>query len=105
VKAVTYFCDCIEIYKLKIWNRIPEDKRGNYFRNHLLRTVFQDLQMKGPIFTKEIHLTCLLWVCFVQLNSFEELFVAVKENKNHSLRIQLRVKADEFGILRCYGRY
>jgi len=29
--------------KLKIWNKIPEKKRVNYFKNHLLKTVFCDL--------------------------------------------------------------
>ena len=61
--------------------------------------------MGGPIASKEIHLTCLLWVRFVQLSSFTELFSALKKNKNHSLKNQLGVKVDEFGTLRCYSRY
>ena len=63
------------------------------------------LQMEGPITSKEIYLTCLLWVWFIQSSSFKDLFSALKENKNHSLKNQLRIRVDEFGILRCYGRY
>jgi len=61
--------------------------------------------MEGPITSKEIYLTCLLWVWFIQSSSFKDLFSALKENKNHSLKNQLRIRVDEFGILRCYGRY
>ena len=61
--------------------------------------------MEGPITSKEIYLTCLLWVWFIQSSSFKELFSALMKNKNHSLKNWLGVKVDEFDILRCYGRY
>ena len=79
--------------KLKLWVRIPEERIGNYFKNHLLKAVFHGLQKKGPITSREIHLTCLLWVWFVQLCSFSDLFCALNKNKN-----QLGVKLDEFSI-------
>ena len=90
--------------KLKLWVRIPEETIGNYFKNRLLKGVFHGLQKKGPITAREIHLACLLWVWYVQLCSFSDLFCALKKNKNHSLKSQLGVKLDEFGKLRCYGR-
>ena len=36
---------CVSVFvlryiKLKIWNKVPVEKRGNCFGNHLLKTVF-----------------------------------------------------------------
>ena len=95
----------LRVIKLKLWVRIPNERIENYFKNRLLKAVFHGLQKKGPNTTREIHLPCLLWVRFVQMCSFSDLFCALKKNKNHSLKRQLGVKLDEFGILRCYGRY
>ena len=67
--------------KLKLWVRIPEERIRNYFKNRLLKAVFHGLQKKGPITTREIHLACLLWVWFVQLCSFSDLFCALKKIK------------------------
>ena len=35
--------------KLKLWIRIPEERIGNYFKNHLLKAIFHGLQKKGQL--------------------------------------------------------
>ena len=81
--------------KVKVWNNIERN-----IKDCLLVTVFQCLSDAEP---KEIQLLGLLWIRFIQQR--EEVFTALKENKKHSLIHQLGLKKDEYGVLRCYGRY
>ena len=82
--------------KVKVWNNIERN-----IKDCLLVTVFQCLSDAEPVSTKEIQ----LWIRFIQQHCYEEVFTALKENKKHSLIHQLGLKKDEYGILRCYGRY
>ena len=86
--------------KVKVWNNIERN-----IKDCLLVTVFQCLSDAEPVSTKEIQLLGLLWIRFIQQHCYEEVFTALKENKKHSLIHQLGLKKDEYGILRCYGRY
>jgi len=50
-------------------------------------------------------LATLLWVSFIQHSRYRDVYVTIQNKKRHCLQIQLGVKVDELGILRCYGRY
>ena len=41
----------------------------------------------------------------VQRYQFKDVFVAISKKRKHCLIQQLRLKVDELGILRCYGRF
>ena len=83
-----------------VWNNIERN-----IKNCLLVTVFQCLSDAEPVSPREIQLLGLLWIRFIQQHCYEEAFTALKENKKYSLIHQLGLKKDEYGILRCYGRY
>ena len=50
----------------------------------------------------DIRMAALLWVYTVKRYQFKDVFVAISKKRKHCL-IQLGLKVDERGILRCYG--
>ena len=53
----------------------------------------------------EIKLLAVLWVYTIQHHYYKDIFLALKKNKRHCLQKQLGLQEDEYGILRCHGRY
>ena len=53
----------------------------------------------------EIKLVSLLWIYTIQCYHYRDVFIALKNNKRNCLQKQLGFQEDEFGILRCHGRY
>ena len=67
----------LRLLKKKVWNKLDE----------------------------EIKLVSLLWIYTIQCHHYRDVFIALKNNKRNCLQKQLGLQEDEFGILRCHGRY
>ena len=93
----------LRFLKLRIWNKLDERKR-NLFQHKLLKIIFEDLS-NSYITIREIKLVALLWVHTIQHHYYKDVFIALKSNKRNCLQKQLGLQEDEYGILRCYGRY
>lgn len=88
---------------MRIWSKLDERKR-NLFQHKLLRAVFESLG-NSYITIREIKLAALLWVYIIQHHYYKDVFMALKSNKRNCLQKQLGLQEDEYGILRCHGRY
>ena len=93
----------LRFLKMKIWNKLDETKR-NLFQHKLLKDVFESLS-DSHITMQEIKLLAILWVYTIQHHYYKDIFLALKKNKRHCLQKQLGLQEDEYGILRCHGRY
>ena len=90
----------LRFIKLKVWRKID----GERFKHKLMAVVLDSLS-EGFISRTEIKMASILWIYSVQQSYFNDVFIALKNNKKHCLQKQLGLKTDQFGILRCYGRY
>ena len=90
----------LRFIKLKVWRKID----GERFKHKLMAVVLESLS-EGFISRTEIKMASILWIYSVQQSYFNDVFLALKNNKKHCLQKQLGLKTNQFGILRCYGRY
>ena len=93
----------LRFLKMRIWNKLDEKKR-NLFQHKLLKVVFESLS-DSYITMPEIKLLAVLWVYTIQHHYYKDIFLALKKNKRHCLQKQLGLREDEYGILRCHGRF
>ena len=70
----------------------------------VLKRLFSDMKRQSLYYT-EIHNTTLLWVYVIQRRQFCKVFTAIRRNEVNCLQKQLGLEVDEFGILRCHGRF
>ena len=61
--------------------------------------------IQGCLSGEELANSLKLWTRSIQEIHFAEESEAILKNKNHSVRLNLGVRKDENGILRCHGRF
>ena len=61
--------------------------------------------IKGYLSPKEISEACDRWTRFIQLKHFHDVIDSSESGKNNSIKINLGVYKDKWGILRCGGRF
>ena len=66
---------------------------------------FNNLKDSSPVTFKEIKLSSLLWISFIQYRQYPDIYAAIKDNRNRCLQMQLGLRISEYNELRCYGRY
>jgi len=91
----------LRFIKQMVWSRIKERRS----KQKLLISVFDNLREKEPITSQETRMVSLLWVSFVQHKQFGDVYAAIENRRKHCLKMQLGLEIDDFGILRCHGRY
>ena len=84
----------LRFIKLKVWRKID----GERFKHRLMAVVLESLS-EGFISRTEIKMASILWIYSVQQSYFNDVFLALKNNKKHCLQKQLGLKTDQFGIL------
>ena len=100
---------CIYVYVLrllqkKVWNKLDGEKTEQFNQHKLLTTICESLS-DAYITMHEIKLVSLLWIYTIQCHHYIDVFIALKNNKRNCLQKQLGLQEDEYGILRCHGRY
>ena len=63
------------------------------------------LVREGILTADELIAAKNLWIQTIQKTHFMDVIVAIQENKENQLRSQLGIYMDDFGILRCAGRF
>ena len=58
----------------------------------------------GPLTSSELDASEKLWVKYIQIKNFKEVFEATSKGKSNNLKKQLGLYLDADGLLRCQGR-
>jgi len=66
--------------------------------------VFSDIKEESLCYA-EIRTVTLFWIYVIQHRQFCEVFTAIRKNEINCLQRQLGLQVDEFGLLRCCGRF
>ena len=95
---------CLKFIKYRVWNKCSQALQEQMFlKCAVLKRLFSDVK-KQSLYYIEIHNTTLLWV-YVICRQFCEVFTVIRRNKVNCLQKQVGLEVDEFGILRCHGRF
>ena len=98
---------CLKFLKSILWLRITDNTRDLFMKKHTLMShVFSKLTVSATSCTADLSLAVLVSVGFTQRQYFQDVIEACRRSgKNHSFTKSLSVVVDEFGLLRCSGRY
>jgi len=105
-KLLKITCYCLKFIKRKVWDALPTSYKETILRKHtLLGKVFNSLFSVQSVHLVDVKLAMLLWVYSVQQCEFHDVLLTIREKLSHCLIQQLSLKVDEFGLLRCHGRF
>ena len=96
---------CLKFIKYRIWSRCSQELRDRILqRCVILKKVFSDIKEESLCYA-EIRTVTLFWIYVIQHRQFREVFTAIRKNEINCLQRQLGLQVDEFGLLRCCGRF
>ena len=96
---------CLKFIKKRVLSKCSEALQDGILQKHvILKGVFGGIREQSLYFG-EIKMVTLLWLYTIQHRQFYEVFSAIRKGEVNSLQIQLGLRMDELGILRCHGRY
>ena len=97
---------CLKFIKRRAWLALIQSRRESIEgRCKLLSFVLNSLSDGSSVCAGDLQVSTLLWVFVVQKRKFADVFIAIVKNRKHCLIHQLGLRLDEYGVLRCYGRF
>lgn len=60
---------------------------------------------KGCLTSQELEKSRFVWEIYVQRKHFSDVIMAVRLKKNNNLKTQLGLHLDNYGLIRCHGRF
>jgi len=97
---------CLKFIKRRAWLALIQSRRESIEGwCKLLSFVLNSLSGGSSVCAGDLQVSTLLWVFVVQKRRFANVFIAIMKNRKHCLIHQLGLRLDEYGVLRCYGRF
>jgi len=99
---VTLFC--LKFIRKGCWNRCSETLKAKILKKHPIVRAVDKLEDVG-ICSNDIKYSKLIWTYVIQQRKFSDVSQDIQRKLKNGLQKQLGLKLDEFGIMRCYGRF
>ena len=97
---------CVRFIQKRIWSVLRKETQETMSSRYvLIKQVFRE---HSSYATDQVHSVCMariLWEYAVQNRQYLNVLNDMRKGKRNNLQRQLGLQIDEWGLLRCYGRY
>ena len=94
----------LKFIKETVWNKCSTELQSKIVKSCPILNIFIMIRNNSICFN-DIRAAKLWWVSVIQQKAFAEVFSAISKRQKNGLQKQLGLRADEFDVLRCHGRF